>query len=319
VLALLFVKGVGLRLVAGRLGVLPRERWLFAALLAQGGEFAFVVFGVAGQAHLLPGAWDAILTLVVALSMAMTPLLLVLHDRILKATARERPADPIESDGAPVIIAGFGRFGQIVGRLLFASGTKATVLDHDPDAIEAMRRFGFRVFYGDATRLDLLQAAGAAHAKLLVLAIDDLESSARLVDVVRTHFPHLHIVARARNVTHWVALRRRGVRAVERETFESALRSGRHALEHLGVAPYEARERADRFRRQNIATLEDMLPLFDDEARRLSAAKAGRAQLERQFAEDQQALERAHGAWSPEPAVPDDRQPAAAPDAGRPA
>ena len=143
------------------------------------------------------------------------------------------------------------------------------------------------------------------------LGIDDVESSQRLADVLRTHFPHLHVVARARNVTHWVALRRRGIRSVERETFESALRSGRHALEHLGVAPYEARERADRFRRFNVTTLEEMLPLFDDEARRLSATKAARQQLARQFAEDKQALDRAHGAWSPEAPVPDDRQPAA--------
>jgi len=209
-----------------------------------------------------------------------------------------------------VIIAGFGRFGQIVGRLLFASGIKATVLDHDADAIEAMRRFGFRVFYGDASRLDLLQAAGAAHAKLLVLAIDDAPAAARLVDLVRVHFPHLHVVARARNVSQWVALRRRGLRAVERETFESALRIGRHALEHLGVAPYEARERADRFRRHNVTVLEEMMPLFGDEARWLSAARAGRQQLEKQFTEDKLALDRSHGAWAVEPAAPDDRQPA---------
>jgi len=310
VLALLFLKGLGLRLVAGRLGVLPRERWLFAALLAQGGEFAFVVFGVAGQAHLLPGSWDAILTLVVALSMALTPLLLLLHDRIARATTKERPADAVESDGAPVIIAGFGRYGQIIGRLLFASGLRATVLDHDADQIETMRKFGFRVFYGDVTRLDLLHAAGAQHARLLVLAIDDPASSAKLVDLVRAHFPHLHVVARARNVTHWVALRSRGVRAVERETFESALRSGRHALEHLGVAPYEARERADRFRRQNVTVLEEMLPHFGDEARRLSASRAAREQLEKQFAEDKAALDRTHGAAFVAAEAPRERAPA---------
>ncbi|HEY2903596.1 MAG TPA: glutathione-regulated potassium-efflux system protein KefC [Polyangia bacterium] len=310
VLALLFLKGLALRLVAGPLGVAAPDRWLFAALLAQGGEFAFVVFGVAGQAHLLPGAWDAILTLVVALSMALTPLLLLLHDQIVRATAKDRPADAVESDGAPVIIAGFGRFGQIIGRLLFASGMRATVLDHDTDQIETMRKFGFRIFYGDATRLDLLQAAGAAQAKLLVLAIDDPVSSAKLVDLVRENFPRLHIVARARNVSHWVELRRRGVRAVERETFESALRSGRHALEHMGVAPYEARERADRFRRQNISVLEELLPHFGDEVRRLSTARAGREQLERQFAEDKAALERTHGDWAAEVDTRGERSPA---------
>jgi glutathione-regulated potassium-efflux system ancillary protein KefC len=314
VIGLLLLKGLTLRAVAFLLGVTPGDRWLLAALLAQGGEFAFVVFGVAGQAHLLPGSWDAILTLVVALSMALTPLLLLLHDRVRRATARDRPADDVQHHGAPVIIAGFGRYGQIIGRLLFASGLRATVLDHDADQIETLRKFGFRIFYGDATRLDLLHAAGAAQAKLLVVAIDDPASSAKLIDLVRENFPGLHIVARARNVTHWVELRRRGVRSVERETFESALRSGRHALEHLGVAPYEARERADRFRRQNVSTLEEMLPIFGDETRRLSAARAAREQLAAQFAEDSAALDRTHGAWAADADKPEERAPAGTED-----
>ncbi len=140
-----------------------------------------------------------------------------------------------------MIIAGFGRFGQIVGRLLFASGTRATVLDHDPDQIETLRKFGFRVFYGDATRLDLLQSAGAAHAKLLVIALDDVSASIKLAELAQEHFPHLRIVARARNVSHYIKLRQLKVRHIERETFESALRIGRRALEHMGTAPYEAR------------------------------------------------------------------------------
>src|SRR5262249_42650331 len=158
----------------------------------QGGEFAFVIFGVAGEEQVLPGRWDAIFTLVVALSMALTPVLLVLQDRFIARAQRDaRPTDEVQDEGAPVIIAGFGRFGQIVGRLLFASGIRATLLDYDPDQIDALKRFGFPVFYGDATRIDLLEAAGAANAKLLVLAIDDVASSLRLVDVVREHFPNL--------------------------------------------------------------------------------------------------------------------------------
>jgi glutathione-regulated potassium-efflux system ancillary protein KefC len=313
VIGLLVLKGIALRAVAPRLGVAPAERWLFAALLAQGGEFAFVVFGVAGQAHLLPGVWDAILTLVVALSMALTPFLLLIHDRFVRQRADARPADAVEHAGAPVIIAGFGRFGQIVGRLLFASGIRATVLDHDADQIDMLRKFGFRVFYGDATRLDLLHAAGAEQAKLLVLAIDDPDASVKLVDVVRAHFPKLAIVGRARNISHWVELRKRGVEAVERETFESAVRSGRQALERLGVAPYEARERASRFRRQNISVLEELLPHFGDETQRLSAAKAGREQLESQFAEDKAALDRSiGGSWASEAEKTEERAPAAA-------
>jgi glutathione-regulated potassium-efflux system ancillary protein KefC len=299
VVGLLVVKGLALRGLGRALGVGAGERWFFAALLAQGGEFAFVVFGVAGQARLLPGAWDALLTLVVALSMALTPFLLLAHDRLTGRRAVARPDDVVEDEGAPVIIAGFGRFGQIVGRYLFASRVRATVLDHDTDQIELLKKFGFRVFYGDATRLDLLRAAGAEHAKLLVLAIDDPEASVRLAEVVRQHFPKLTVVARARNISHWVSLRKAGVDIVERETFEAALRTGRRALERLGVGPYEARERADRFRRQNVAVLEDLMAHFEDEAQRLSAARAGREQLEQQIAEDKAALDRSiGGSWS---------------------
>ncbi len=301
VLGLVLVKGLALWFVAGRLGVFPRERWLLAGLIGQGGEFAFVVFGVAGKAHLLPGQWDATLTLVVALSMALTPVLLLAHDHFIDLNAaEEREPDAIEHGGAPVIIAGFGRFGQIVGRLLFASGIRATVLDHDPDQIEMLRKFGFRVFYGDATRLDLLEAAGIHHAKLLVVAIDDPEAGMRLVELVREHFPKLRIIARARNVTHWVELRTNGVTDIERETFESALRSGRKALEGLGIDPFEAKERADRFRAYNEQTLVEMLPIFDDETKRLSAARAGREQLQSQFSRDNAALDRTFGAWSSE-------------------
>lgn len=296
-----------LRLVAGPLGVTRLQRWLFAGLLAQGGEFAFVVFGVAREAKLLPGEWDALLTLAVALSMAMTPLLLIVRDRMYRATVSgPREADEIIDEHAPVIIAGFGRFGQIVGRLLFASGVKATVLDHDPDQIELLKRFDFRVYYGDATRLDLLEAAGAATAKVLVLAIDDPDASVRLAEAVREHFPGLEIVARVRNIGHWQRLRALGVRVVERETFESAVLVGRKTLETLGVRPYEAKERADVFRRHNLKTLEDILPKWQDEEERTNLARSAREQLERQMEQDRARLE-GHGAggWRAGEPAPD--------------
>jgi len=272
-----------------------RERWLFASLLAQGGEFAFVVFGVARESKLFSAQWEALLTIAVALSMGTTPLLLLLHDRFIARGAKaERDADTIDTQG-PVIIAGFGRFGQIVGRLLFASGVRAVVLDHDADQVESLRKFGFRVFYGDATRLDLLEAAGARKARLLVNAIDDVEASIALVDRVRANYPNLPIVSRARNVTHYFELRLRGVDVVERETFESALRMGRSALEKLGVDRYRARELADLFRRHNIASVDATLPFYQDEARRMSMAKSGREELEQQFARDRERFEREHG------------------------
>lgn len=280
-----------LRAIAKPLEIPIEQRWLFAALLAQGGEFAFVVFGLARSVSVLPSPWDGLLTLTVALSMALTPVWLIAYDRLgMRRDKAQAAADTIDDDSASVIIAGFGRFGQIVGRLLLASGIKATVLDHDPDQIELLRRFGFRVYYGDAARLDLLHAAGAAKAKVLVLAIDNPDTSTALVDTVREAFPQLRIVARARNVPHYYELRSRGIEVVERETFESALALGRAALGALGVGAYEASERANRFRRMNIGMLEAMLPYVADEGRRVEMAKNAMAELERQFAEDMRTL-----------------------------
>ena len=273
-----------------------RERWLFAFLLSQGGEFAFVVFGAARDARVFTQEWESLLTIAVALSMATTPLLLLMHDKMLARRAgAEREADAVSPEG-PVIIAGFGRFGQIVGRLLLANGIRPVVLDHDADQVDSLRKFGYRVFYGDATRLDLLEAAGARKARLLVNAIDDVSDSIALVDRVRANFPDLPIMSRARNVSHYFELRLRGVEVAERETFESALRLGRSALEALGVERYRARELADAFRRHNIASVDATLPFYQDEGRRLSIAKQGREELERQFARDRERFEREHGA-----------------------
>jgi len=297
-LGFLLVKTLMLWLVARILNINSRQRWLFALLLSQGGEFAFVVFAASRTAGILSKEWDALLTMAVALSMAATPLLLILHDwwmaRIECAKGGKDEADVIDEKDAPVIIAGFGRFGQIVGRLMMANGVRAVVLDHDPDQIELLRKFGNKVFYGDATRLDLLRAAGAAEARLLVNAIDDVEDSLKLTDLVREHFPNLKLIARARNVTHYVELRQRGVEIVERETFESALLAGRHALEAIGVDRFRARDMANIFRRHNIRITEEMIPHFDDDDRLVSAAKAGRDELEQQFARDRAQFEREH-------------------------
>ncbi|MGH7787999.1 MAG: cation:proton antiporter, partial [Candidatus Binatia bacterium] len=290
------IKSAALALISPRIGVPRGQHSLFAALLSQGGEFAFVVFGVAGTAHVLPGDWGKILTLVVALSMALTPLLVLAADAVQRRRgAAQREDDQIDCQDAPVIIAGFGRFGQIVGRLLFASRLKATVLDHDPDNIDTLRRFGFRVFYGDATRLDLLEAAGAAHARVIVNAIDDVASNLKLIEIVQEHFPHLQIVARARNVGHWNELRARGVTVVEREMFEAALMAGRRTLEIIGVRPYEARERADRFRRHNVSTLETLIRDTADDEQRAALSRASRDELEEQFEKDRDELDRPSG------------------------
>ncbi|TXH61541.1 glutathione-regulated potassium-efflux system protein KefC [Piscinibacter sp.] len=282
----------------GRAMPIPaRERPPFLILLAQGGEFGFVVFQSAATAGVIDAPTSSLLVAAVALSMLLTPLLLLASDRIrARRHARQDRAAPYDEIGdriddghaPPVIIAGFGRYGQIVGRLLHASGFSATVLEHDAEQVEAVRRFGWQVYYGDATRLDLLRSAGADSARLFVLVIDDVEQSVAVARLVREHFPRLGIVARARNVSHYYQLRNLGVEAVERETLDSALMSGRSALELLGLERHQARTLALRFRRHNLELVEQMRPHTGDEAQLIAIAKQGRQQLEEQFARERE-------------------------------
>lgn len=286
----LAVKAVVIWGVARGMDLPPQERPVFVLLLAQGGEFAFVVFQSAAGAGVFSPETASLLIGAVAVSMLLTPLLLVMLDRVVlpryAAAQGPRLAEISEPQEAPVIIAGFGRYGQIVGRMLSAQGIGATVLDHDADMVEAARSFGYKVFYGDATRLDLLRTAGAASARVLVVAVDDKDQSLRIVELAREHFPQLELVARARDVTHWNELRDRGVSHVEREVFESSLRSARTVLEVLGFEPGEARQHAMRFRRHNLALFEKMYPHFRDRAKLISVVKQGRQQLEEQMARE---------------------------------
>ncbi len=282
-----------------------QERPVFTLLLAQGGEFAFVVFQAAAGAQVFSAQTASLLIGAVALSMLITPLLLVAVDKLLLpryAKGKTTPLDEIsEPQEAPIIIAGFGRYGQIVGRMLLAQGVTATVLDHDANMIETVRAFGYRVFYGDATRLDLLRTAGAASAKILVLSVDDPEQSLKIVDLVTENFPQLQIVARARDVTHWNALRDRGVLRVEREVFESSLRSARTVLELLGQPPHEARQAAMRFRQHNLALFEQMYPHRKDRSKLIAVATQGRLQLEEQMAQErEQLVQRRPAGWHDE-------------------
>lgn len=276
------------------------ERPVFIILLAQGGEFGFVVFQTATQAGVMTSAMSSLLVASVAISMLFTPLLLLCADRIwiprLAGRQGEQPAEIDEPQDQPVIIAGFGRYGQIVGRLLYANGIHPTVLDHDAQAIEALRKFGWRVFYGDATRLDLMRIAGAERAKVLVLAVDDMAHSLAIAQMAREHFPQLKVVARARNVQHYFALRDLGVMLIERETLDSALMSGRSVLETLGWHPHQARTLAWRFRRHTQVQLEAMGQAWKDEDHLIAVAKQGREQLEALFAQERMA-ERPDDGW----------------------
>jgi glutathione-regulated potassium-efflux system ancillary protein KefC len=274
----------------GRAMPLPRpERPVFIILLAQGGEFGFVVFQTASQAGVIDARVSSVLVASVAISMLVTPLLLVAADKwwIPLLAGRKRQLEEIkEEQHEAVIIAGFGRYGQVVGRMLFANGIQPTVLDIDAEQVETMRKFDWRVFYGDATRLDLMRTAGAATAKVLVLAIDDVAQSVECAKMVRENFPNLIIVARARNVQHYFDLHDLGVTMIERETLDSALMSARSVLETLGWERHQARTLALRFRRHNVEQLGKMAPHRKDEAKLIAAAKQGRQQLEELFAQE---------------------------------
>lgn len=296
VLGFLLLKALMIYGIARLMDMPVQERPVFVLLLAQGGEFAFVVFQTASGANVFSGEVASLLIGAVAISMLLGPLVLVLIDKLVMPhyARHNKPtlAEIDELQEAPIIIAGFGRYGQIIGRMLSAQGIAATVLDHDAEMVEAARTFGYQVFYGDATRLDLLRTAGAASAKVLVVAVDDVAQSLALVDLAREHCPHLHIVARARDVTHWNELRDRGVTRVERELFESSLRSAREVLEAMGHAPHEARQHAMRFRRHNLELFEQMYPHHKDRKKVIAVIKQGRSQLEAQMAQeraDQQA------------------------------
>ena len=249
IVGLFALKGAVLWLIARRFRLPPDERALFILLLAQGGEFAFVLLALGAASGAIASGTTQAIILAVALSMLATPFLLVAHDRLLlprlAARAEARPAEAPEQ--GEVIIAGLGRIGQVVARILHASGVHATVLDDDPDHVEQSRKFGFRVFYGDATRLDLLHAAGAAQAKLLVITLDDPGATTHLARTAREHFPGLRIVTRAHDMHHMFELRDLGVEIIERETWLGALRLGELALAQACGDAGRARRAAQAF------------------------------------------------------------------------
>ena len=285
---LVLVKGALLYALAAWFEIPRSQRLFFALLLSQGGEFAFVVFDAAAGAKVFAPETAAALVMVVTLSMVATPLLLLLHDKFIAPglqREKKRKPDAIHADN-PIIIAGFGRFGQIIGRLLAANRIGVTVLDHDPDQIDLLRKFGFEVFYGDATRLELLEAAGIGKARALVIAIDNVDDSLALVDAVRARFPQLVILARARNVTHYYELVKRGVTLVERETFEASLQLGAQVLQQLGFEAAHAEQAARTFRSHNLKTLKEMYPYYQDQDKVASIARKARLELEEMFARD---------------------------------
>jgi len=251
---------------------------LYAVALAQGGEFAFVLFSFATQSHVLGAAVTGPLIAVVAISMALTPLAMLLNGRVIRPRigTREREttraADVVEGE-SPVLVAGFGRFGNVVGRLLWANGARVTVLDFDSDRVDVLRKLGLEVYYGDASRVDLLEVAGAAHAKVLVVATDDREQTLRTVHTARQHFPHLTILARASGRQEAHELLEAGVEHVYRETLDTALRVGTDALRHLGHRGYQVHRAARTFREHDEASVRALHDVRHDTDAYLTAAR----------------------------------------------
>jgi voltage-gated potassium channel Kch len=263
---------------------------LLAFALAQGGEFAFVLFSFASQNGVLPTDVTATLVAVVALSMALTPVLMLVNERLVQPRfgTRERAerAPDVIDEQSRVIIAGFGRFGNTIGRLLRANGVATTVLDFDSDRVELLRRLGLKVFYGDATRLDLLRAAGAEHAELLILALDQPEEMRTLVETTRKHFPRLTILARAFDRPDAFDLIEAGVEHVYRDTLDTALRVGVDALRLLGFRAHQATRAAQKFRRHDEAVLRELLATRHDRAGFINLARQRIRDLEQALQAD---------------------------------
>jgi glutathione-regulated potassium-efflux system ancillary protein KefC len=290
VIAFMGLKAVVIFAMARAMKQAYQERPVFTLMLAQGGEFAFVVFQQAVGLNIFTAEVGSQLIGAVALSMLLSPLVLVAIDKLLLpryANCGATKMDEIsEQQSSPIIVAGIGRYGQIILRILAANGYKATVLDHDAEQVEGLMRFGYRAFYGDATRLDLLRTAGASTAKVLIVAIDNMEQTLEIVDICNEHFPKLQLVVRARNVQHFYQLRAKGVTMIQRETFESSLLSAEDVLKALGHSADDAHVFAQRFRTHNLAQIEEMWPHHNDEERLISLARAGRQQLEELMAQE---------------------------------
>ncbi len=270
------------------LGMVFRIGWgssfLFACALAQGGEFCFVLLGMAGDLGLMPEPVSAPLKAAVALSMAVTPLMLIANDRLIQPRfARQksaREADAVEDHGNPVILAGFGRFGHVIGRLLRANGIGVTILDNDADQVDTLAQFGMKSFYGDASRVDLLTAAGAEKAKLFVCAVDDEEKSLEIVRLVKHEFPHLRILARAVNRNHAYELIRMGVTDFRRDTLGSALDLGTDILRAMGYRAHRAVRTVQTFRCYEETSVLELAKHYEKEGNRSSYVSIARQHLQ---------------------------------------
>ena len=264
-LAIMIVKGMILFVIGWSYGLRRHDQWLFTLGLAQAGEFGFVLISFAMAQNVLPDAMVEVLLLVVALSMLLTPLVFIFYNilvsYIAEKTEDEAVQDEIDSP-EDIIIAGTGRFGQVVNRMVQMTGKRTVVLDNDLPTIQLMRRFGYHGYFGDPTRPELLHAAGLDQAKVLVVAVDDKEDAKRLVRYARQRRPDLHIVARAYDRVHVYELFQAGANDIIREMFDGSLRAARYVLENTGLTEYEAHEVEQAFYRHDRQVLRELAELW---------------------------------------------------------
>ena len=309
VAGLIVIKAIALFVIAKIFKIPVSERLLFSVALAQGGEFAFVLFQFARSNGVLPETVIETLISVVAISMFLAPLLFLLHDRIiapkLQKAATERAPDVIETKERSVIMAGFGRLGTDLGRMLMSTGIKPVILDHNEANVDVLRRFGFEVYYGDATRLDLLESAGAAEAELLIITLGDHEKSMELVRLAQKHYPQLKIAVNAADRRAAFEFMDLGVTTIRRETFGTALTLGQDALQLLGFHPYEAYKIRRLFRKKDKETMPELYRIHrQDEDKYISMYQQHNANLAELMTQDREIdmaeLDKAWTAANPE-------------------
>jgi monovalent cation:proton antiporter-2 (CPA2) family protein len=288
-LGLMLVKGVVLWVMGRFFGLRGSQNAVFVCALAGGGEFSFVLFQYAGGLSVLDAEQISFLTVAVTLSMAATPFLMLFNERFMlprfMSVLPQREYDTITPAGS-VIIAGYGRFGQIIGRFLTAQGVKITVLEKNPDQIEQLHKFGSQAYFGDASKLDLLRSAGAAQAKLLVVAIDDPDRALEIVRLCKENFPQLKVYARARNRRHAYELFKAGVDYYRRENFDSSLRLAQEVMKLLGHPEAEVAHKAQQFMEHDEKTLRRSFAFFEKEADLISFSRQAQGELQQILQED---------------------------------
>jgi Kef-type K+ transport system membrane component KefB len=262
----------------------------FSLALPQASEFSFVLFGVAVGLGALASGSAAMATLVAAVSMAATPVLFAISERFVIPWLEAEPVpdfDTIEAADAPVILCGVGRFGQIVARVLRMHGIKFTALERDPGQVDVLRRFGTKVYFGDPTRSDLLRAAGAEQAQLLIVALDHMQDSLRVVEIAKRNFPQLKILVRVRNRRHAYLMMDRAVDGLVRETFYSSLKLAEESLLALGISPEDAARSVELFRTHDEQNLLDTHAIYRDEKQLIQSTQQATEELMALFEADQ--------------------------------